>query len=196
MRCPMIMIAVCCLLCACQQSPRKNYYILTAPEPDTTTIENDRERNIATVIGIGPVEVADYLQRLRMVYQTSGQSLIMSANDYWAEPLEKGIARVIAMNLTQRNATRSFVDFPWRSDSKPQYSLRLKIYSLDCSSSEARINAIWALVDNKKKNILQRHHFSLSASAHCGAKGVAEAYSGLLESLTSEMDKVLTQLQL
>lgn len=183
-------VIFCFLLSACQTSPRKNYYLLTAPAVE----QHQSTKAITQVIGIGPIEVADYLQRLHIVYQSDDGSLVMAENDYWAEPLDKGIARVLALNLTGRDTSRSFVNFPWRRDSKPHYSLRLQIHSLNRTDNQAHINATWELVDNRTGTKLQRRHFIRTTAVNTGAKALAHAYSKLFADLAIEMDEALTQL--
>jgi uncharacterized lipoprotein YmbA len=193
MRSLLILILTCGLLCACQSSPKKNYYLLTSPVA-TTKNASTNASNITTLIGIGPVVVADYLNRLHIIYQTDNNSVIVAENDYWAEPLDKGIARVIALNLTQRNSARSFVTFPWRSDSIPRYSLRLKIESLSRTASEASLDGAWEIFDNSNKISVTRHHFTRSTSAQSTPKALAQAYSKLLAELADEIDLQLNQL--
>lgn len=184
-----VMVILCCLLSACQSSPRKNFYVLTASEAE----QRNPTEDITQVIGIGPIEIAEYLDRIHIVYQADSGNLVMAENDYWAEPLDKGIARVIALNLTQRDASRSFVSFPWRRDSKPHYSLRLQMHSLNASAGNAQINASWELVDNVKKIKLRQRHFIRSTPAGSGTRALAEAYSKLLAELAEEMDQALLQ---
>lgn len=186
----LLLIAVCLLISGCQQSPRKNYYLLSASAVEPI----HAAENIDQVIGIGPIEVAEYLNRLHIVYQTEDGSLVMADNDYWAEPLDKGVARVLALNLTRHDTSRSFVKFPWRNDSKPDYSLRLQIHSLNRAASQAYINATWELIDNTQKTSLQRRHFIRSIAATSGAKGLIQAYSQLFSELASEMDEALKAL--
>lgn len=187
MRHILIVLTISFLVCACQQSPRKNYYLLTAPPAEAF---NSTEK-ITTVIGVGPIEVAEYLNRLHLVYQTEDGGLIMADNDYWAEPLNEGIARVISLVLTQRDNSRSFVDFPWRSDSKPDYSLRLRVHSLSRIGNQAHINATWELVDNINKVNLERRHFVRTAKTGYGAHALTKTYSEFFAELAAEMDSAL-----
>lgn len=182
---------LCLLLVACQHSPRKNYYYLT-PAAEKATAQNADTTSLQ-LIGIGPVEIAEYLTRSQIIDNQADNTLTMSDNAYWAEPLDKSIARVISLNLTQLNNARSFVNFPWRSDSKPHYSLRLHIDNLSRTGKNANINATWELIDNDGKKTLARRNFLRSLPADSGAKGLASAYSQLLASLAKEMDEVLNQ---
>ena len=140
-------------LLACQHSPRKHYFVLsTAPSESVKSTATEKNR----LVGIGPIVVADYLDRLPIVYSENDSTLTVLDNDYWAEPLDKGATRVIGLNLMQLNQNRSIVDFPWRGDNKPSHSVRVNIHSLTRTKNQASINASWELVDNTNKTILQR----------------------------------------
>ena len=179
-----LIVSICCLFVACKSSPQKNYFYLS---PQTSTAPTSKGE-INQLIGIGPVEVAEYLARSQIIDNQSDNTLNMANNAYWAEPLDKSIARVIALNLTQANNSRSFVNFPWRSDTKPHYSLRIRVDNLSRSENKATINATWELVDNEVKSNLLRRNFIRTTPAAPGAKGLAQAYSQLLAELAGEMD--------
>lgn len=189
----LIIAALLCLLCACQSSPRKNYYVLSAESPAPSS-ESRATEKITDIIGIGPVELADYLHRSQIAYVAKNAQLVLEENDYWAEPLDKGIVRVLMLNLMQNDSSRSFVTFPWRSDSKPRYSLRVQIHSLNRNDNQATINSTWALIDNIERTELLRRHFIQSAPASAGVTGLTEAYSQLFAQLAEKMDEELREL--
>lgn len=181
------LILLCTLISACQQSPRKNYYVLT-PMP---VMEKHQSTEITHVIGIGPIAVAEYLNRLQIVAQSDEGSLTMADNAYWAEPLEKGISRVLTLNLTQSDSSRAIVQFPWRQDNAPQFSLRLHVHSLNRSNQQAHINATWELIDNVSKIAIDQRHFIRTIPVSTGAQALAQAYSKFLAELAGEMDSAL-----
>ena len=178
--------SLCLLLCACQHSPKKNYFYLSPLNEKAAT--QSASNQTSQLIGIGPVNIAEYLMRSQIIESQSDNTLTFADNAYWAEPLDKSIARVISLNLTQLNPSRSFVHFPWRNDSKPRYSLRIHIDQLSRTGRNANINATWELVDNDGKNATLRRNFLRSIQADSGAKGLAQAYSQLLGELSKEMD--------
>lgn len=186
------------LLLACQHSPQKNYFILsaaaTAQLPETNTVAVQNTNKAAALIGIGPVEIADYLDRSYMGYAGNDNRLTIVENDYWAEPLDKAIARVTVLNLSQLNHGHSFIGFPWRSDSKPQYSLHIQLHSLTRSGNQASLNATWELIDNTSKNNLKRKSFTRSTSVEAGTNSLVQGYSKLLASLAEEINQSLISL--
>jgi uncharacterized protein len=196
----------CSLFLSCQHSPQKNFYYLTAqlgqepnpaqnisttPEKSTTQTESSK---INQLIGIGPIEIADYLNRSQIIDNQSNNSLNMADNAFWAEPLDKSIARVTALNLTQANSTRNFVYFPWRSDSKPRFSIRIRVDELSRTANQAKLNANWELMDNDSKTNLLRKNFTRNTSVDSGPKALAQAYSKLLADLAGEMDAELNKI--
>lgn len=186
-------IGLCCLIAACQHSPKKNYYYLT---PQVAAEKSDAQNNkdaVLQLIGIGPVEIADYLNRSQIIDNQTDNTLNMSENAYWAESLDKNIARVISQNLTQLNNSRSFVNFPWRNDSKPRYSLRLRVDNLARSGNNATINATWELVNTETKTSLVRRIFVRTIPVASSTKALAQSYSQLLGDLSKEMDEALNK---
>lgn len=183
--------SLCLLLCACQHSPKKNYFYLSPLNEKAAT--QSASNQTSQLIGIGPVDIAEYLMRSQIIESQSDNTLTLADNAYWAEPLDKSIARVISLNLTQLNPSRSFVNFPWRSDSKPRYSLRIHVDQLSRTGRNANINATWELVDNDGKSATLRRNFLRSIQADSGAKGLAQAYSQLLGELSKEMDDALNK---
>ena len=179
-------LCFCSLLMSCQHSPKKNYFYLSPLTNTENTISV--KTNISQVIGIGPIEIADYLTRSQIIDNQTDNTLNMADNAYWAEPLDKSVARVTALNLTQLNPSRSFVNFPWRADTKPHFSLRLRIDNLARAEGKATINATWDLINNDTKANLVRRNFIRTLPAGSGAKALAQAYSQLLADLAKEMD--------
>jgi uncharacterized lipoprotein YmbA len=178
------------LLFGCQSSPMKQYFVLTAIpsqiESGSTRLDRD--------IGIGPVEIAEYLNFTQVVYQREDGSLQRFTNSYWAEPLDQGISRVIRLNLSQGDRSRNLILFPWRADNRPQYSIRIKVISLNRDGVNARINANWELIDIPLNRHLERQHFAAITEAGSTAAELVNAYSYLLAQLAQEIDKSLQQL--
>jgi len=173
------------LLVGCQQSPRKQYYLLSATPTTNQTTE------ITQTLGLGPIEVADYLRNSQIIINRNVNHLQVTDNAYWGEPLQKGIARVLAVNLMNHQTNSLIETFPWRNDSTPKLSLRLTIYDLQLINGEAAINASWKLIDNKTKAVLSQQHFVRNKSSGDNPAQIAEIYSELLAELAGEMNKAL-----
>lgn len=189
MRILITLLLVGSLLSGCQQSPRKQYYLLnTAPSAH-------QPAEIHQTLGLGPIEVADYLRTPQIIINRNANHLQIVDNAYWGEPLQKGIARVLAMNLMSHQPNVLIENFPWRSDSTPTLSLRLTLYDLQFINGEAAINASWKLINNKTKAVLSQQHFVRNKASGESAAHIAASYSELLAELAGEMNKAVESTQ-
>ncbi|MGI2103891.1 PqiC family protein [Shewanella frigidimarina] len=177
------------LVSGCQSSPEKQYFVLTAMPSQmvsgSTALEHD--------IGIGPIDVAEYLHFTQLMYQLDDGSLQRFANSYWAEPLEQGISRVMSINLSQGDRRRNLVLFPWRANNTPQYSIKIKVTSLNRDGNNARLNANWELTNNSLHQTLAKQNFIAVTNAGSTAAELVSAYSNLLTQLAKEIEKSLPQ---
>ena len=175
------------LVSGCQSSPEKQYFVLTAMPSQmvsgSTPLEHD--------IGIGPIDVAEYLHFTQLMYQLDDGSLQRLANSYWAEPLEQGISRVMSINLSQGDRRRNLVLFPWRANNTPQYSIKIKVTSLNRDGNNARLNANWELTNNSLHQTLAKQNFIAVTNAGSTAAELVSAYSNLLAQLAKEIEKSL-----
>jgi uncharacterized lipoprotein YmbA len=70
--------------------------------------------NGAEAIGVGPVIVPGYLDRIQIVTRAGADQVELSPFHRWAEPLDDGIARVLAEEIGARVPTERIVTYPWR----------------------------------------------------------------------------------
>jgi len=187
MRVFIMLFLVGSLLTGCQQSPRKQYYLLSA----TPTANHAME--ITRTLGLGPIDIADYLRNSHIMINRNTNHLQVTDNAYWGEPLQKGILRVLSVNLMNHQPDTVIETFPWRSDSIPELSLRLSIYDLQLINGEAFINASWKLVNNKTRAVLTQQHFVRNKPSGDNPTQIADVYSELLAELAGEMNKALAQ---
>lgn len=180
-----VIAVITSLLAGCQHSPRKQYYLLNA------TATTHQPVPITQLVGLGPIEIADYLQRSQLIINSDVNSLYLPVNAYWGEPLQKGITRVLALNLMNHQPARAIETFPWRSDSAPAVSIRMQIHDLQIIDGNAVINASWKLVDNVAKKPLAQHHYINKRATNGAARDIAAVYSTLLAELADEIHRAL-----
>lgn len=182
-----LLLVLVSVIYGCQQSPRKNIYLLSAdPAPAA-----EKHAAINQVIGLGPISLADYLQRSSIVRNKDANRLQLVDIEHWGEPLDKGISRVLAINLMNKNPQRVIENFPWRSYATPNYSLRITVYDLQVIHGEASINANWKLMSSDNKKIIHQQHFVRRTACGNSATEIAKAYSELFAELATEMDKAI-----
>lgn len=137
-------------LTACGSSPRNNYYLLTAAGSHSASGQSP-------ALGIGPVEIPEYLNRNGLVYSRQGNQLQISSQERWAEPLEDGIGRVLGMNLASLLDTQNLRYFPWNPNRAPDYGIKITVLTLDANEQQATLVAEWRVSrPDTRTTVLQR----------------------------------------
>lgn len=194
------------LLASCSTSPAKTLYILTANAEthDGSLLEvNEQSLPLSeSVIGIGPIAVPEYLQRLPVAREVTGNVLQQSSLNQWAEPLDSAITRVIAENLSRLQPDRFTLIYPWRAENSPRYAVRVNVVNLaQQSGSRVILEANWALVDLASKQVVRRSKFHQTQGLTRQATGaeavyaeLAGVYSDLLTLLSQDIDRALKEI--
>src|SRR5690606_23627729 len=160
----------------CGSSPANHYYVLSAhdfPTPGGDTPS----------LGIGPIEVPEYLSRERMVYKRAGNTLQVASMDRWAEPLDDGIQRELTLNLAGLLHTQDVQSFPWHPKRAPQSGIKVNLLQLDTVGQQALLPAEWLVYRPGTAEPVQRRTSQLQSPLTgdtADAQRVAAAYSDLL----------------
>ncbi|WP_415355531.1 membrane integrity-associated transporter subunit PqiC [Halioglobus sp. Uisw_031] len=178
---PMLwLLALSLLLTGCGSSPPNNYYVLSAQEFPIANGDTP-------AIGVGPIEVPEYLIRQNLVYNHDENTLHIFSLDLWGEPLEDGIQRVMALNLSGLLHTQNMRFFPWNPQRAPDYGVKVNLLQLDANENEAMIKAEWLVYRPTNGESVKRRISQLKLPLPSGAsepEQVAEAYSKLLLQLS------------
>jgi uncharacterized lipoprotein YmbA len=145
------------------------------------------------IVGIGPINLPEYLQRLPIVYSMETNHLFLSSSDQWSEPLDRAISRVIADNLSRLDSSRYTMRFPWHLGTEPQLAIRISLIQLNrLSVDQAIIDTYWTLVNIKTRQVLHRARFSQRVFiSEFSYVNLANAYSNLLAMLSNNISEVL-----
>lgn len=109
------------LLTGCGAGP-KSFYVLTADGPAPS--------GGGSGIGVGPVNLAEYIDRPNLVIAQSANQLSVAEDHRWAGDLSASIARVTAANLGRRLHTGNVRTYPWRNDTEISHQITLDIRQL------------------------------------------------------------------
>lgn len=78
-------------------------------------------------LGVGPLNLPSYLAVTELQVRASATELVRSPVDRWAEPLQDGILRVLAQDLSAVLGTRDVVLFPWYAEQQPDVQVAVSI---------------------------------------------------------------------
>ncbi|MEK6232084.1 MAG: PqiC family protein [Luteolibacter sp.] len=130
-------LIVAFLVAACS-SPVPTFYMLSAegPLPSGGGIG----------IGVGPVTLAEYVDRQNLVIQSGPNKLELAESHLWAGDLDNSVERVVATNMGRRLGTGNVRTYPWQRDSEIDYQVVIDIREfLAGSDGYAHIEASWRI---------------------------------------------------
>jgi uncharacterized lipoprotein YmbA len=76
-------------------------------------------------LGIGPIDLPEYLHRMEVQTRTDGTRLIPSATERWGEPLDRGVERVLMVDLSRALGASQVVLHPWYATERPDVQVRI-----------------------------------------------------------------------
>ena len=114
---PLLLLAIL-LLAGCAVGS-KSFYVLTADGPAPA--------GGGPGIGVGPVSLAEYIDRPNLVIAESANQLAVAEDHRWAGDLASSIARVTAANLGRQLNTGNVRSWPWQGDEGLRYQVMLDI---------------------------------------------------------------------
>ncbi|AAU90523.1 putative lipoprotein [Methylococcus capsulatus str. Bath] len=139
------------LLTGCGTSPDTRFYVLSAVQEPARALAG-QEREIA--LGVGPVELPEYLDRPQIVTRRDPNELQLAEFDKWAESLKDGVTQVLAENLATRLPSRKVVTYPWKRSAQVDYQLVVKVTRFEGSGGEAVLSVRWSVSSGDGKTEL------------------------------------------
>ena len=181
---------------ACAVTDTTRYYTLgqvaasaqTAMTPSSARM--DPAGMDAIAIGVGPVSLPGYLDRIQIVTRTSGDQVDLSPFYRWAEPLDEGIARVLAEEIGSRVPTNRIVTFPWRGSIARalQYQVVVAVLRFDARrGADVVLDARWRILGKDGAELAFRRSTLSEAVAEPGHGPIVAAMTRALLTLGQEI---------
>ncbi len=128
----------------CSVAPHTNFYQLQ--QPATAMVD---DKNTATVL-LGPLTVADYLQRENIVQREADGSLSLSQEARWAGSLTDDMGQLLLRQISKKLGSSRISLYPDRIGMVAQAQIVLSISRLDSGANQpAVLEAQWRLLDEK-----------------------------------------------
>jgi uncharacterized lipoprotein YmbA len=148
----LLLLMLAALLAGCSQ-PNKTFYVLTASGPMPS--------GGGVGIGVGPVSLAEYINRPNLVTQEAPNQLGVAEDHRWAGDLSAGIARVVAANLGRDLKTGNVRTYPWQRDEEISYQVTLDIRQLHSGTDGyAVIEAGWRVYQLPERRLRASRTFT------------------------------------
>jgi hypothetical protein len=179
------MIAAALLAVAgCGTTPPPTFYQL---EETAGTQLSGLERGIA--VGVGPINVASYLDRPQIVIRGAGHQLELSEFNRWVEPLTDSISRVIIINLSNSLESTRVYKVPRRNKTIPlEFRIEIDIARFDGElGGDALLVARWTIYGRQDKALLTKVSIIRESSGGEGFDLLIAAQNRALQNLSREI---------
>jgi uncharacterized lipoprotein YmbA len=141
-RIPLLLVTVVVAGGCLGRTPPTHFYVLATM--DQPAVAGDR----AVSVGVGPVNLAGYLDRPQIVTRPSADKIDLADFDQWGEPLRDGISRVLAENLARQLPAAKIWVFPWRGLEGVRYQVIVDVTRFDGpAAGETALEARWRILD-------------------------------------------------
>jgi uncharacterized lipoprotein YmbA len=142
-------------------------------------------------LGLLPVHVPDHLERPQLVLWAGPNELRVDEFLRWAEPLDAGVARTMAGDLSALLPRMRVVPAPWTAAAAPRLRLstELRVFGAQADGRVA-LEGEWALVSGREERVLARRVFAFSRGPLAGGSepgAAVAAMSALLADLSREI---------
>ncbi len=184
------LLGVCLLgLSGCASSPPTRLYVLpsmTGAETASPAAPRD------LTIGVGPVTLSPYLDRLPIVTRASRARLVLGEFDQWAASLQDLVTRALAENLSLLIPTERVVLHPWSRTVEPDYQVTVDVMQFDAGpSGEVVLAARWRLLNAKEQALVMRQARFTAAAGRRDYEATIIAMGHTLDALSQDMAAAL-----
>lgn len=181
----------------CSVAPPSQFYQL-----QQTATEVVADKNTATVL-LGPVTLADYLQRESIVQRGLDGSLSLSREARWAGSLQDDMGQLLLRQVAQQLGSSRISLYPDRIGMRAQAQIVLSISRLDSGVEQpAVLEAQWRLLDEKgelrNSRVLQfsaEHNGELSDQVRAQSALLVQLSEQLVEAIHSALPTLAAQPQ-
>lgn len=180
------------LLAACGSSPPVRYFSLS------TTVAAAQDPDDAIILGLGPLQVPEYLNRSQLVTRERGSEMKVHEFIRWAEPLDTAMHRIVAADVDSLMDTLVVFPFPWESVLQNQVDYRLLGDILRFESDYAGrvvLEVQWGVTTPETHEILIRPRRSVYESGPVSSDDPAAIASAMNEALAKFSRDIAGQLR-
>ncbi len=126
-----------------------------APQPDVSRFytlspvakaEDAAPRSLT--YGLGPIELAPYLDRTELATRVSAAEVTYSPTDFWAESLRTNLARVLQQDLSARLGGDRVILHPWPRTAAVRYQVTVAVLEFESTAAHGtELRARWTIRD-------------------------------------------------
>ncbi len=172
---------------AAMDSPGQQAHAETVPGAETVL-------RAETVLGIGPFELPDYLDRPQIVSRGAGAELVVDDFHRWAEALDAAVVRTLAMNIGAQREHLLALAYPFKNFAGLDYQLTARIMRFEADADGGvELLLHWQLHNVATDELILRRTSRYKSRANPGntPSGRVAAMSDVLQQFSADVARAL-----
>ena len=190
-----ILMGALAVIIGCASTQPSKFYILNSIEKQEAQPKgSDAMQNVT--IGIGSIEIPDYLDRSQIVTRSSRSELKVDEFNRWAGSLKENISLVLAENLSLLLSTDRVFVHPWIPADSVNYWIHVEIIRLDVIPGDTvTMKALWTISGDRGKKEYITHTSEFTEKLREGSYGMmvdtmSRTFGKLSHEIASEIEKL------
>lgn len=163
------------------------YYLMSSVEPAKAPMSATE-----LSLGVGPVQLADYLQRANIVTRESTSRIRVAADHKWGAALDSHFAEVLAEDLRLRLGLRGVQVYPWQPGVQPDIQLTMELTRFIHEGDAVHLDARWRIIDRAARHAAEGFS-QISEPASAEYDDIVDAMSRATARLADELSQQLRQ---
>jgi uncharacterized lipoprotein YmbA len=190
-----LLLSASCTILAPQPDPTEFFVLRSRSQLAGTGGVNAGASAARVAVGVGPIQLPEYLDRPQLVRRHGGNRLEIAETRRWAEPLQSGFARVLAENLSELLAVHALAHYPWSSGAV-DYGVRVEVSRFEpTNAGMAELSARWFIREEASRRLVRSHEAKIQTPiAAPGAEGSVKALSEALGELSGDIAAAIREL--
>jgi hypothetical protein len=142
------------LVAGCGKTEPSRFYVLSYGHGQDGGAASTTARE-GVGIGVGPVELPQYLDRPHVVTRSSDNKLELAEFDQWGGNLEDNFSHVLAENLSFELSTDRVSVYPWRASAPIEYQVTVQVTAFEVDGEgDCQLDVRWSIVDQEARQVL------------------------------------------
>ncbi len=195
MKKPLFSLIACLLLAGCgsmfepKADPTRFFILSPLPEGDARTDAIHCKR---LVLGVGRVELPSYLDTQKIVTFNSTDEVIMSEFNRWAEPLDRGFARILAYNIQQLTGVDEVEMFPWVDPKSNDLEVLTEVHAFEAMpDGRVELRVSWRITTGRSECLMVSGSDTFSARSDGSYPSIVSAMSLALSQYSETVAQAL-----
>jgi uncharacterized lipoprotein YmbA len=188
-----LILALLFTSCAGTPSQPTRFYRLDGQPEKAQTISLKPQPG-EQLIGVGPINLASYLDRPQIVERQTSHRLRLHEFDHWAGSLQENIVQVVTERMRQRLTEMRVIAYPWHGSVRPDYEVLLTINRFDREGERIWLQLRWSLIRGSDNRLLVMQRVVIEeplqgSDVEAGVRAANQAMDQLAERIASSIMK-------